>query len=182
MKLFQAFVIVLLGILGVILESKADAKSDFPLIFGLFFILIILILLLLIYFFIGIIRFKRSKQKAHFIPFLICLISLLFIFGYWWYSKGIYNSKSLYKAYGYPGKIDGREDTEIDFKENGKLMVHAMYKFSDSYYWGSYEQKGDTLILNIATDFPLGNKAIIKEHSLRFTTDSFEYYLSRPLR
>jgi hypothetical protein len=176
MKLAQIVIALLIGLLALPMEFQSSIKGGLmgsPHVFK-YFLIIVLVALAIAYLFMGIKAYRSSQEKSEFLPLITVLILLGVIYGHILYRDKMDNSKSAFTAYT-TEKIEGRESTEIDFKTNGYLKVHVANKFTDDYYWGKYEKRGDTLLLDVETDFKLKKRAIIQGDTLRFVGDSTLY-------
>jgi hypothetical protein len=134
--------------------------------------LIILSLLTLIYLFK--IIFSPTYKRFEYHTLLIggsCFLVL--IFGHMYIRGQNDASKTAFKAYNYNISDEG---FILDFKENKHLKAQLIEKFSEKFYWGKYEKFGDTIELDLKTDFKLGKKAILKNDTMRIYNDSI-YFL-----
>jgi hypothetical protein len=180
MKPARIIIALLIGLLAIYIEFQDVIKGGLmggPVIFK-YFLVLILIGLGIIYLVSGIRSYRKSNRSVDFVPFLTSLVLIAIIFSHIYYREFMDKSESAFTAYSV-GKNEGREMTEIDFKKNGHLKVIASYKFASDYFWGSYRRQGDTLILNINTDFKLGQIALIAGDTMRFIGDVTYYRLLR---
>jgi len=169
MKSLSLIIALLLSAIALTMEFQTSSHS------GLwgdsqYLLKLILIIVLVVVGFWGKLYWGRVLIA---ICFLVTSISI----GHSLYIDRMYSSKSAFKAYSY-GKEEGRESVELDFKENGCLRVHAIYKFNDDYFLGSYKRVGDTLFLHVKTDFIMGRKAVLQDHKLVFpgSHSVYKYY------
>jgi hypothetical protein len=174
----QILTVLIIGIFVILFEFSSHVHS------GLwggtdilkFFLIFILIVLSIVYLISGIKHYKRSKTLVEFIPFLTCVLILSIPSIHIGYRKVMDNSTDIMRAM-VSKKFEGRESIELYFKKNGYLKINAVTKFGEDAYWGSYEKQGDTLLLDIKTNFTLGKKAVIEGNNLHFIGDSTKYWL-----
>ena len=176
MKFLQIFAALLFGLLSIYWELKPYEKGylfyssevfKYPLI-------LILIYINIKYGKSNYYEYKTTNRAFALTPFFICIVCLGTVLGHMIFRSVMDNSKSVFKAYAVK-KVEARDDVILDFKENGYLKVHVIYKFSDDYFWGSYKREGDTIFIRLKRDFKLNDKGIIKGDTLRFIGDNTYY-------
>lgn len=136
----------------------------------LFFDLLLVILCILTVVYL----FKNYKQLTHthklvaFLPSFSGVIFMLLIFGHMYVRALNDRSATAFEAY------TDTDDASLrfDFKKSGHLKGELIDKFSSKYYWGSYRKAGDTVTVDIKTDFPLGRTAVMKKDTLYFIDNS----------
>jgi hypothetical protein len=126
----------------------------------------------------NVVQLKHDKQFRAFIPALICIALIAAIFWHRQWRSSVDNTPVLFKAFNYrPGNDGG---FLLEFKQNKYLKGQKMDHWAVTYYWGHYEQNGDTLTLDIHLDFNLGKHAILHNDVLSFTDDSVRFQVTRP--
>ncbi|WP_153042699.1 hypothetical protein [Rufibacter ruber] len=71
---------------------------------------------------------------------------------------------------------------EIDFKANQNLKITQYHKFGETEYFGGYSISGDTVFLDINTDFQLGDKAILTDDTLYFKKQKLAFSIRKPAK
>lgn len=64
--------------------------------------------------------------------------------------------------------IGGDGGLYLYFKADGYLSAQKQDQWQVTYYRGSYARQGDSLLLNMPADFPVGSIAIVEGNTLRF--------------
>ena len=126
------------------------------------FILTILIpitfITMIVYCVKGIVRIIRNRKNLTiwaFIPFVICTITLMYtLFSpYRLNSENLENkSEVVFRAC-----YEGTQNTAVlKFRENQTFELHWTDFFSSNWFYGTYEQKSDTLLLHYSSEKPRG--------------------------
>ena len=134
----------------------------------------------------GAINIFRNRKNLittwNFIPFAICTITLAYTF----FSPYRLNSENLANR----NKIviracyEGTQNTAVlKFRENQTFELHWTGFFSSDWFYGTYEQRVDTLLLNYLTEKPyrFGDSIVIKKDLLitinQQNRDSSQYFV-----
>ena len=67
------------------------------------------------------------------------------------------------------------DNYDIELKNNNKILCSEIHKFSNTYYWGSYTYRKDTIFFNIKNGFIPSDTAVLKGDTLRFNADTTKY-------
>jgi len=175
----QLIVISILGGLAVFVEFRNIRDWDL-LMFGslLHYIPVSILLLLSINYLVrNIQRYQRVKKKGILIPGTIGLLFLLLVFGHMIVLSQMEKAPNLFTAHN--GDIGSDGGFLLEFKSNNRIKGHRIDKFGETFYWGSYTMKNDTVDLNINLDFPMGRHAIIQDQTLVFLDDTVTFSISK---
>lgn len=179
MNYLKISLILFLGFMGIFFEFSNTLEMSILPIDSLikWILLIILIIVFIRYTFKDIKQYQQTALLNSFIYSALSLFFLLLIFGHRYFRNRNDQSASLVKAeYGF--KKDGHESIYFDFKTNGHIRIAAMYKFSETYYWGDYTKSGDTLLLDIPDIPNISNKAFFKNDTFYFIGDTTRYRIT----
>lgn len=90
---------------------------------------------------------------------LLAIVFVLLIWGHRARVSYMDDSPDVYTAW--TDDIGGDGGLFLSFKEGGYLTAQKQDQWQVTYYRGSYSRKGDTLLLSMPSEFPLGGTAIV---------------------
>lgn len=126
----------------------------------------LLYLIILVGVIISIRRFIKG-EKAFASPTM--LLAAVFVVLVWGHRSVVEAKEKLPDIYmAWTEEIGSDGGLYLSFKEGGYLTAHKQDHWQVIYYRGSYTRQGDSLLLNMPADFPLGNIAIVEGNTLRF--------------
>jgi len=136
-----------------------------------------LCILTVVYLFKNSKQFRQHKNVISFLPAAIGLLFLAVVVGHMLLRSYHDNSATVFTATNYDLGSDG--GFTLDFKKNNYLKGKKIDRFSNTTYWGTYRQQGDTFVLNIPLDFKMGRQAIFQDSILRFIDDTIKFEVFR---
>lgn len=176
MRRVQLYIILFFGGLSLFLESRNIRESS---IFGgeIFYdIPFYTLCIITIYYLIkNNSQFIKHRRYAAFIPATTGIVFIILIVGNMLNRSSNDKSLILFTAYNYDIGNDG--GFRLDFKDNNYLKAQKIDRFSTTYYWGTYERFGDSLMLDIPLDFKMGNQAILQDSVMHIIDDTLKFYV-----
>jgi hypothetical protein len=132
-----------------------------------------------VYLVLNIIGFVKQGKLASFLPFVLSLILVFVLFALIQHRETLDNAPTRFFADAAMIGNDG--GTRFDFKENGHLKGERHDQWVETFYWGTYQEKNDTILLDIPLNFKLGRKALLTDSLLKFIDDTVALRVVRPL-
>lgn len=123
--------------------------------------------------------YRSSKAKISFLPSFTCFVIAAIIIGHISFRLNTIKSKTIFTAYNYQLSDEG---FNLEFKENGYVKGLLLRRFSEDFFWGTYQKVGDTIHLNMRTNINLGDLAILKNDTLKMVGDSIYFLTERNSR
>jgi hypothetical protein len=179
MRKIQIILIAIFGLLAVAIEFR-NIKTDT--LFGIDMLevipLIVLCILTTAIIYRNSVQFRQTKRYFSFLPAFIGIVLVVITFGHKIWRSSVDNAPTLFTATNYNLGSDG--GFILDFKTNKHLKAEKRDHWMVTYYWGSYDKQGDTLLLNIPLDFKMGRHAVLQDNVLSFTDDTVHFEVYRP--
>ncbi len=174
MRIILLILLLVLGVMSVDFEFRAiqerdvftgDITASIP-----FYSLCAITLYYLIR---SITDYRHHKKLVAFIPSVIGLIFMGIIFSHKVVRSNQKNYQTLFSARSDEFGTDG--GLRLEFKENMVLFGEKIDRFSNTTYWGTYKQEGDSITIDIPLDFKLCKRAILQDSILYFPEDSLRF-------
>ncbi|GGH77918.1 hypothetical protein HNQ91_003999 [Filimonas zeae] len=172
------WIVCAIGLLAAWLEWKPVHVVDFGLetwlrllSMGLLYLLAIVVL------FLNVRRYVNKEGKRSFLPFCAAIGFIGLVWGHRLLLAGLDGLPNAYVAVNLEiGAGDG--GLSLVFKEGNwvKVLQQNTPAFAES--WGTYEQHGDTLIIQADTGFHLGRSAVMEKSQLRFIDSGVVFSLA----
>lgn len=179
MRKLQLFFIIIFSGVTLYLEFRDIKEDSFPISGDSIEVVsaITLCILTIVYFFKSDVRYQQRRNMLTNLPSFFGLLILVATGGHMLFRSYIDNSTTAFKATNFDLGNDG--GFTLDFKKNMYLKGFKIDHFSATTYWGTYQQQGDTLVLNIPLDFELGRHAVVKDSIMYFIDDKVKFQVYR---
>jgi hypothetical protein len=178
MRKVQTILILIFGLLASGLEFR-NIKTDTVFSIGMLegIPLIALCILTATFIYKNSVQFRRTKNYFSFVPPFIGLVLIVTTFAHKLWRSSVDNAPTIFTATNYNLGNDG--GFILDFKADKHLKAEKRDHWMVTYYWGSYEKQGDTLLIDIPLNFKMGRHAVLQDNLLSFTDDTVHFDVYR---